>query len=239
MIHLPPFDSWIPIIAIGLFAVIHAGFQLGVSVLTLLSGHSLGRHRSLNRTLALNLAYIAGVVVMTALIMSVVLYAWEFVYFWPAQTVFVALATACALLGAVVLGFYFRRGRGTSLWLPRPLAEYLMQRAKHSKSTVESMVLGATTVIAELPFTLVVMASVGYIMQLFVASDNIPRAIFGYSCVVSVPLGIVTILLAGGHKLSHIQRWREANKIFLQSTSAVGLFAMSLFILVFYLGDLS
>ena len=89
-----------------------------MSVLTLLSGRSLGRHRSLNRTLALNLAYIAGVVVMTALIMSVVLYAWEFVYFWPAQTVFVALATACALLGAVVFGFIFAVAAARSLWLP-------------------------------------------------------------------------------------------------------------------------
>ena len=89
-----------------------------------------------------------------------------------------------------------------------------MQRAKHSKSTVESMVLGATTVIAELPFTLVVMASVGYIMQLFVASDNIIRAIFGYSCAVMCHLVSSRYCSRAASINSHIQRWRESNKIF-------------------------
>lgn len=239
MIQPTSFDSWIPVIAIGLFALVHAGFQLGVSVLTLLSGHSLGKSRSLQRTLGLNIAYIVGVVMITGLLLSLCLFIWEYVYYWPAQAVLAGLATACVFLGLLVIVTYYRRGHGTSLWIPRSLADYLMQRAKHTKNTVESAVLGATTVVAELPFTIVVIAGSTYILQLFVGSRDLPNSIVLYSLAVAMPLMIVTILLAGGHPLSHIQRWRESNKVFLQSASAYGLFVVALFITVFYLGDFS
>lgn len=230
------FESLVPVIAIGLFALVHAGFQLGISVLTLLSGHSLGRKRALHRTLALNVGYIIGAILMTSMLIASLLYLWEFVYYWPLSPVIVILAITCAIVGTLVLVAYFRHGHGTMLWIPRVFADYLRSRAKHTKNTLEAAVLGAVTVVAELPFTCVVMAAVSYIVRLFAASADQLLIIATYSFVVSSPLIIVTVLLSGGHRLSDIQRWREANKVFLQCASGIGLFAAALFMVVFYIG---
>jgi hypothetical protein len=55
---------------IGLAALIHASFQLSISMVTLLSGHSLGSKARASRTLHLAGAFFAGVVVMTMLFVS-------------------------------------------------------------------------------------------------------------------------------------------------------------------------
>ncbi len=230
------FESLIPVIAIGLFALVHAGFQLGVSVLTLLSGHSLGRRHALHRTLVLNVTYIAGVAMMTGLIIAGLLYVWDIFYYCSLTDVITTLAIASTTVGILVLVAYFRHGHGTMLWIPRAFADYLRNRAKSTKNTVEAAVLGAVTVVAELPFTFVVMASVSYIVRLYATSSSHLAIIAAYSVAISIPLAIVTILLAGGHRLSDVQRWREANKVFLQCASGIGLFAAALYLYVFYIG---
>ena len=230
------FESCIPVVAIGLFALVHASFQLGISVLTLLSGHSLGRKHALRRTLLLNMGYIAGTVIMTGLLLMGLMYLWQFLYMWPLETVMVLLAIACAVVGSLIFVAYFRRGHGTMLWIPRVFSDYLRDRAKRTKNSLESVVLGAVTVIAELPFTFVVMLCVSYIVQLFASSYDQLSIIALYSLVTSVPLMIVTVLLSGGHRLSQIQRWREANKVFLQCASGVGLCIAAIFMIVFYVG---
>ena len=51
-------------------ALIHASFQLSVSVLTLLSGHAIGSKKSNARILHLTSSYTIGVAVMTLFILS-------------------------------------------------------------------------------------------------------------------------------------------------------------------------
>jgi cytochrome c biogenesis protein CcdA len=53
-----------------------------------------------------------------------------------------------------------------------------------------------------------------------------------YCLVATLPLIIITLLLAGGHKLSRIQRWRESNKTFLQYTAGIGIIIAGLFVWV-------
>ena len=48
-------------------ALIHASFQLSVSVLTLLSGHSLGKQTARRKVLRLMNGFVCGVLVLTAL----------------------------------------------------------------------------------------------------------------------------------------------------------------------------
>lgn len=50
---------------VTLAALIHASFQVSVSVLTLLSGHSIGAKHSQARVLRLTFGYVVGVAVMT------------------------------------------------------------------------------------------------------------------------------------------------------------------------------
>ena len=51
-------------------AIIHASFQLSVSVLTMLSGHSLGRKTAHRKVLRLMGSFINGSIVATALLLA-------------------------------------------------------------------------------------------------------------------------------------------------------------------------
>lgn len=55
---------------VALAALIHASFQLSLSVLTLLSGHAIGTKRSQAKVLRLSWGFIIGVGVMTLLVLS-------------------------------------------------------------------------------------------------------------------------------------------------------------------------
>ena len=52
--------------------------------------------------------------------------------------------------------FYYRRGKnirnGTELWVPRPLAKYLNNRASKTKHSAEAFALGVISVLSELLF---------------------------------------------------------------------------------------
>jgi hypothetical protein len=52
-----------------------------------------------------------------------------------------------------------------------------------------------------------------------------------YSGLVTLPLVYVAVLVSGGHRISTIQRWREANKTFLQVSSGGALIVLGFFLL--------
>ncbi len=239
--YINPYDSTVGvIILLAALALTQATFQLGVSVLTLLSGHSLGKKRSLRRLFALNTAYILGSFVMTLLLFGALLYVMLTImydiepYAWM---LFVALSCFIALM---IITRYYRRGRGTVLWLPRAAAVYLSDRAKRTKNTFEAFMLGGAATLAELPFTLVPMSGAAYIMMLYILPSSHLVIASLYSFVVISPLILITTYIAGGHRLSTIQRWREDNKSFLQYAAAMLLLAIALYITIYYIaGDVS
>ena len=55
-------------------ALIHASFQLSISVLTLLSGHAIGKKTAYKRVLRRMGGFTAGVLLLTCLILSAVSY---------------------------------------------------------------------------------------------------------------------------------------------------------------------
>jgi hypothetical protein len=223
------FDS---LTIIALSALIHASFQLSVSMLTLLSSHTIGAKRSHARLLGLTNAFSAGVFVMTILILSAI-------------ALFVQIATSelnmtvlwivtCGLLfglGAAVWIFYYRREQGTALWLPRGMARYLSDRTKATKQTGEAFGLGISSVIAELLFIFapilvasIVLVGLSPAIQLF--------GIVLYCLISLLPLLIVNGLIGSGHKISRIQQWREQNKSFLQFIAGGGLVVLGFYLYV-------
>ena len=105
---------------IALAALLQSSFQLSVSMVTLLSGHSIGSKHSGRRTSNLIVSFWLGVVVMTTLVVSflALLATVTFRGFVPAA----AWGVVCGLmigLGLAVWAFYYRRKSGTSLWIPR------------------------------------------------------------------------------------------------------------------------
>ena len=227
-------DILIPLALVALAAIIHASFQLSVSVLTLLSGHALGRKTAHMRLLRLAGGFIAGAGVMTLLLLSTSAYTLSILLPLHTPMVIWAIAAGAVIgLGVSVWMFYYRGHKGTSLWIPRGFADYLSGRAKSSKAASETFGLGLTSVMAELLFIFapVLVAS----LILIRLSPELQLAgIVLYTAISLLPLLIVGSLIGGGHKLRVIQRWRETNKRFLQFAAGSGLFILGTYVYVEY-----
>lgn len=220
------------LLVIASIALIHASFQLSVSMLTLLSSHTIGSKRSHNRLLALSSAFTFGTGFMTLLVIATAVLAIERL-FGGTQPAMLWIA-ACGLLfglGGSVWFFYYRRGQGTTLWLPRPLARYLTDRTKATKHSAEAFGLGLSSVAAELLFISVpVIAAVLLILQLEPALQLLAIGI--YTLISLSPLLVIHALIGGGHRISSIQRWREENKGFMQFIAGSGLVAVGFYLYV-------
>ena len=220
------------LVIIAIVALIHASFQLSVSMLTLLSSHTIGAKRSHARLLGLTSAYTFGVFIMTTLVLS------TFALFAQATltdaTNQVAWIVACGLLfglGFAVWFFYYRREQGTTLWLPRQMARYLSDRTKATKQTAEAFGLGISSVVAEIlfifaPMLVAALVLVGLEPMWQLAGLGI------YTSLSLMPLLIVHGMIGSGHKISRIQRWREENKSFLQFVAGGGLLVLGFYLYV-------
>lgn len=214
-------------------ALIHASFQLSVSVLTLLSGHSLGRKTAHRKMLRLMNSFILGVFVLTAALISAAAYYLTLLIDHSQAAEQLIAAIVCGLLGGLGVAtwaFYYRRGAGTALWIPRSFAKYLTSRTKATKSSAEAFGLGMGSVIAELVFiaapllgaALAIVTLPGIWWQL--------AGVAVYSLISLASLLIVLVLVGGGHKVSKLQSWREKNKRFLQFAGGGSLLILAAFI---------
>lgn len=214
-------------------AALHASFQLGVSVLTGLHAHGLGKETRLRNLAALSSAYVAGVAFITALLAFALTFLMTALVsnhdtFWWAVT-----CGTGAGVGVAVLAFYYRSGEGTMLWLPRSASEYLQRRIRRTCTRFEAAVLGMSTVLAELPFIAAPLLILAMLVRSEPSVGNISYIAL-YCMIAILPLLIVLGLIGSGHKLSHIQRWREDNKRFLQFSAGLGLIAVSLYLFSVY-----
>ena len=215
---------------ITLAALLQSSFQLSVSMVTLLSSHSIGSKHSGRRTSNLIVSFWLGVVVMTTLIVSFLAFMATvgFRGFVPAA----AWGVVCGLmigLGLAVWAFYYRRKSGTSLWIPRGMARFLSGRTKATKSMVESFSLGLTSVMSELLFSIAPAAAAALALTYLPNRWQIGGLLL-YVIVATLSITIVTMLVGSGHKISTIQRWREQNKRFLQFIAGSGFLVLGAFI---------
>lgn len=213
-------------------ALIHASFQLSVSVLTLLSGHAIGAKTAHSKLVRLTSGFVFGVIVMTLLAVTFIAYALQ--QGLRGSVPLIIWAVACGLLlglGVAVWVFYYRREEGTSLWLPRGLARYLYDRSKATRRSAEAFSLGLTSVVAELLFITAPMAIAALVLIQLAPIWQIVGLII-YTAVSSLSLLIVWGLIGSGHKLSRIQKWRENNKRFLQFAAGSGLVVLGFYVYV-------
>lgn len=214
---------------------IHTSFQMSVSALTLLSGHSLGRKTAHKRVLRLMHSFIIGTVTLTTLLVLSLSYVFSSLISHSPELEQLLVAIISGLLaglGIATWAFYYRKGDGTALWLPRNFARYLSTRARRTKSNVESFGLGMTSMVAELLFTVAPMAAAS------LAIVSLPgiwwqlSGILLYVIVSSASLSAVFTVVGSGHKISHLQAWREKNKRFLQFIAGGSLIILSCFIFI-------
>ena len=217
---------------VTLAALVHASFQLSVSVLTLLSGHARGAKKSHAKAMRLTFGYIAGTGVMTLLTLAFICF--MLVHSFGVDAPLYVWAIACGLLvgvGVAVWAFYYRKDRGTTLWVPRAFARHLSDRSKATNFSVEAFSLGLTTIIGELLFIAAPMViSALVIVQLPGVWQII--GILIYAIISLVPLLGVMVLIGSGRSLGSIQKWRESNKHFLQFAAGGALSVLGFFVYV-------
>jgi len=225
-------DIAVSIAIIALAALIHASFQLSVSVLTLLSGHTISAKRTQSKLLRLTTSFVIGAGVMTILLLSSL--SLLLLNIFKGQTPQIVWAASCGLLVGVALSvwlFYYRREKGTSLWVPRGIARYLNDRTKSTKLSAEAFGLGLSSIVGELLFIIApILISSLVLVQLppfwQIAGIGI------YTVISLLSLIIVWVLVGSGHNLGAIQKWRESNKYFLQFAAGTGLIVLGFFVYV-------
>lgn len=231
-----PFIDASPLLLLLLGAIfVHACFQLSVSVLTLLSSHTIGRQIPNSRLLNLNFWYILGVILMITLLLLGSISAERSLMMRDARLGALLPLSILPLVALMIVLFYYRRGKGTRLWLPRPAAEYITARAKKTRSSVEAFSLGMTTAVAELPFVIAPLAIVAFAFHGFAADKWLALSV-GYALAVCAPLVFVAFYISSGHKISSVQRWREDAKSFLNWTSAATLLLLTIYLAVLQIG---
>ena len=217
---------------IAFAALIHASFQLSVSMLTLLSGHAIGSKTAHTKLLRLTNAFTFGVAIMTMLLLSFFALMAQYAFHAPVPTI--AWVGSCGLLfclGLAVWIFYYLREAGTSLWVPRNFARYLSDRTKATKQSAEALSLGMTSVFAELLFIFTPLAVSALVLVELTPSYQL-LGIFIYILISLAPLLLVNGLIGSGHKLSRIQKWRETNKRFLQFSAGAGLLILGFYLYI-------
>lgn len=219
---------------IGLAALIHASLQLSISMLTLLSGHAIGKKTRHTKLLRLATHFVAGAGIMTALLLISGTYFLQPIITDPKLQCYAAIAISCAL---VIIGLatwigYYRRKSGTILWLPRNLAQFLARRSRATRSSAESLSLGLSSVIAELLFIIGPVAAASFAI-LHLPSRTWQIGGLGLYLLLSLlPLIVIVVLIGGGTTIARIQRWREASKHFLQFAAGGCLIILAAFLLI-------
>lgn len=220
------------LVIVTVAALIHASFQLSVSVLTLLSSHTLGAKRSQAKLLSLIYSFTAGVAVMTATLLSfgAVIVAGFFGVKVPAL-LWVILCGLLFGLGVSVWLFYYRKEQGTSLWVPRGMARHLSERTKATKYSAEAFSLGLASVIGELLFIVAPLLVAVFTLAKLPAAWQLGGVVL-YTVISLLSLLVITALVGSGHSISRIQKWREKNKLFLQIAAGTALFILGFYLYI-------
>jgi len=226
-------DTFTSLAIVGFAALIHASFQLSVSVLTLMSSHAIGAKKSRARVLRLAASYTTGAGVMTLLILA--LTSLIFLHMFGAEVPLIVWAMICGLvlgIGIAVWLFYYRRGaKGTELWIPRAFASFLTNRSKKTHLGAEAFSLGLTSVIAELVFIIPTVA-IAALVLIDLPSVWQLAGIGIYTLVSLLGLFIVWSCISSGRSLARIQKWRVENKRFLQFSAGSALIVLGFFVYV-------
>ncbi len=118
-------------------------------------------------------------------------------------------------LSIVSLFFYYHRGEGTRLFIPRKIANSINYHAKTAKARSDAFVLGALCSTPELIFTLpLFVITSGEILQLSISHPSNSLLTIIYIVVPIIPLLITRWLYHKKHNLAVIQRSRVHNKNF-------------------------
>lgn len=230
---MPPniLNIWLPLVIV---ALVQASFALGVSMLTLLSGHLLSSKKFKKSLNKLSFFYIFGSFVATTAGILAAIYFLSFFSFAREPFFWSILSGSATGIGLMVLLFYYRLGKkdGTRLWLPRRAAEYLYRRVRITNYSFEAFILGISAIVLELVFIAVPMLIAA---NLIVSLSGIEQliAIKIYILISMSSLLILFFRNLRQRKISELQKWREKNKKFLQVFAGISLIILGVYLFIY------
>lgn len=216
-------------------AGIHASLQLNASLLTLLGTGALARRASHKKLLRFSSAFIAGTITSNTLFLAFATLIITTLFTTPvAPVLWFTLALFLVACGLSVLFFYFRRDKGTTLWIPRKFAKHISSHARSCESSIEAFSLGVISGVAELPFALALLFTAGTFIT-YLPTDLTISAVFVYTGVAALPIVAMLASVGGGKSFAIIQRWRTTHKRFLQSITGLSCILLGVYIIVEFL----
>lgn len=217
---------------VSVAAIIHASFQLSLSMLTLLSGHALTGKKSQARLLNLTFGFTCGVLFMTILLLAFATLVALTIFNGNAPLIVWAAISGLAIgMGVAVWAFYYRNHGSTSLWLPTGAARFLSSRIRKTTLGIESFSLGSFSVLAELLFLVAPLLIAGFVIATLDTVYILPSILL-YSFISVLPQVVFTMKVNAGHKISDLQRWREKNKRFMQFSAGSLLIVLGMYVYV-------
>ena len=215
-----------------LAAIAHASLQMNIGSLLLLYHESLGKHLK-KRTKFLVTNYVLGVSFLVMMTLAATSY---FIYlFFGSSLSTICLVILVGILVALTLCiwfFYYRSGRSTELWLPKPISRYITRRAKQTDSNIEAFALGLLASFAETPFVIVLfLVTADSLLKLSVELQI--SMFFIYTLIAILPLVFLRIAIKHGNTVVEVQKWRLKNKTFMKVLSGSLFVTLAIFLTAF------
>lgn len=228
---------FVPVGIIILAMVIMFSLQLVPGVFAIFHHYALGKY-SKKRASILSLFFILGAEVVSAcLFMSCFYFAYLLFFgFDHPETSFIAYILAGVIIALAIMSFffYYRRGPGTQLFIPRSFAVALRRYARSASSRSDAFMLGALSGVCELVFTfpLYIITSIE-IMEMSIShlSNNVLTVLYIIAPI--VPLVLIAYRYHSGRNLADIQRSRVKDKHFTRFIMSLSYLIIAILIICF------
>ena len=221
---------FIPVIILILATLIQTSMQLTPGIFSLFYHYALGKYSSI-KTDNFSLYFILGVITF---MVTTWLLAYAFIFSILCNKIDLCLNFLPWLMAGIFLAesiaslfFYYRKGKFTTLFIPRSVAKNLDFHAKKIKNRSDSFVLGFFSGISELIFTLPLYI-VSAIELMRVDLSLRPVLIILYIIFSIVPLFIIRTLFRHDYNLAKIERIRIRIKPFVRIIICVGFLFLAL-----------
>ena len=217
--------------------VIMGSLQLSPGIFALFYHYASGKF-SKKKTAHLAFFFILGIEVLSACIFLFSHYAVYALFIGQSNPLdsilYWAIAGILLALSGASFFFYFRRGSGTKLFIPREYARSLNNYAKSVKDPIDAFTLGAFSTICELLFTLpLYLVTALELMRMDTEFFTSPLLTVIYIIVPTIPLFIMRLQFKNDYNLADIQRTRVKDKNFTRITLGVCYFSVAILIIFF------
>lgn len=196
----------------GIAGLLNACLQMPLATLLHMTSHTLGRNQQA-RAFLFSLAMSAGVFLTISLLLIITILAASAIPNDQARHLLAGIVTTLA--GLFVMLRYFRDDAGAQLWLPRKNIRWFHKQIECIGNSFGAFGMGMLAVLTEIGLAFPLLLSAGVLL---VNSDpsTVITGLGVYAFIVTLPLLLTGLNLAGGASPLGLQRWRADGKRFWQ-----------------------